>query len=153
MGYWTSSKLNVIILVVSFKLNLNFKIQMLTGNSLKMCIGVSFEISSTLVISFVLLKFLEKKYHVDELGHRMCLAPNVLSNPRCQSGISVCTICVCGVQCMYTKMTVRYGTIWESSLLLWGKMQQQWPPHCRMRDKSSMFLSAVFKNLIFLCSF
>ena len=25
--------------------------------------------------------------------------------------------------------------------------------HCRMRDKSSMFLSAVFKNLIFLCSF
>ena len=25
--------------------------------------------------------------------------------------------------------------------------------HCRMSDKSSMFLSAVFKNLIFLCSF
>ena len=25
--------------------------------------------------------------------------------------------------------------------------------HCGMRDKSSMFLSAVFKNLIFLCSF
>ena len=26
-------------------------------------------------------------------------------------------------------------------------------PHCRMRDKSSMFLSAIFKNVIFLCSF
>ena len=25
--------------------------------------------------------------------------------------------------------------------------------HCGMRDKSSMFLSAVFKNLIFLCCF
>ena len=25
--------------------------------------------------------------------------------------------------------------------------------HCRMRDKSSMFLSPVFKKLIFLCSF
>ena len=25
--------------------------------------------------------------------------------------------------------------------------------HCRMRDKSSMFISTVFKNLIFLCSF
>ena len=25
--------------------------------------------------------------------------------------------------------------------------------HCRMRDNSSMFLSPVYKNLIFLCSF
>ena len=25
--------------------------------------------------------------------------------------------------------------------------------HCGMRDKSSMFLSPLFKNLIFLCSF
>ena len=25
--------------------------------------------------------------------------------------------------------------------------------HCRMRNKSSMFLSAIYKNLIFLCSF
>ena len=25
--------------------------------------------------------------------------------------------------------------------------------HCGMRDKSSLFLSAVFKNMIFLCSF
>ena len=25
--------------------------------------------------------------------------------------------------------------------------------HCRMRDKRSMFLSTVFKNLIFLCCF
>ena len=29
----------------------------------------------------------------------------------------------------------------------------QMPVHCGMRDKGSMFLSAVFKNLIFLCSF
>ena len=27
------------------------------------------------------------------------------------------------------------------------------PAHCGMRDKCSMFLSALFKNLIFQCSF
>ena len=31
MGYWTSSNLNVIILVVSFKQNLNSNIRMLVG--------------------------------------------------------------------------------------------------------------------------
>ena len=31
MGYWISSNLNVIILVVSFKQNLNSNIQMLVG--------------------------------------------------------------------------------------------------------------------------
>ena len=42
MGYWTSLNLNVIILVVSFKQNLDFKIQMLAGNSL-----ISFHIAES----------------------------------------------------------------------------------------------------------
>ena len=48
MGYWTSLKLNVIILVVSFKQNLNFKIQMLAGNSLISFLNASSEENSTL---------------------------------------------------------------------------------------------------------
>ena len=42
MGYWTSLNLNVIILVVSFKQNLDFEIQMLVGNSL-----ISFHIAES----------------------------------------------------------------------------------------------------------
>ena len=37
-----------IILIASFWQIQNFKIQMLAGNSLKMCVGVGFEISLTL---------------------------------------------------------------------------------------------------------
>ena len=48
MGYGISFNLNGIILIASFYQNLNFKIQMLAGNSLKMCVGFGFEISLTL---------------------------------------------------------------------------------------------------------
>ena len=48
MGYWTSLNLNVIIFLVSFKQNLNFKIQMLAGNSLILFLNSSSEENSTL---------------------------------------------------------------------------------------------------------
>ena len=35
MGYWTSLNLNVIVLIVSFNQNMNFKIQMLAGKDTK----------------------------------------------------------------------------------------------------------------------
>ena len=49
MGYRISFNLNGIILMASFLQNLNFKIQTLAGNSLKICVSVGFEISLTLV--------------------------------------------------------------------------------------------------------
>ena len=49
MGYWTSLNLNVIILVVSCYQNLNFKIQLLAGNSLILFLNPSSEENSTLV--------------------------------------------------------------------------------------------------------
>ena len=49
MGYWISFNLSGIILIASFYQNLNLKIQMLAGNSLKKSVGVGFEISSTFV--------------------------------------------------------------------------------------------------------
>ena len=50
MGYSISSNFNVIILIASFQDNLNFKIQILAGNSLKICLGTCFEISTTLIV-------------------------------------------------------------------------------------------------------
>ena len=52
MGNWISLNLNVIILVVSFKQNLNFKIQMLVGNSLISFLNARSEENSTLAESF-----------------------------------------------------------------------------------------------------
>ena len=40
---------NVIILIASFWQNLTFKIQVLAGNKLKICVGTSSEVSVTLV--------------------------------------------------------------------------------------------------------
>ena len=37
---------------------------------------------------------MKKHMHADELGHCMCLAPNVLSNPRCVSLVYQCTMYV-----------------------------------------------------------
>ena len=48
MGYWTYLNLNVIILIVSFKMNLDFKIQMLVEKSLISFLNASSEESSTL---------------------------------------------------------------------------------------------------------
>ena len=50
MGYWTSLNFNVIILVVSFKQNLNFKIQMLPWNSLYSFLNSISEENPTLAV-------------------------------------------------------------------------------------------------------
>ena len=47
-----SLNFNLIILIASFSQNLNFKIQILAGNKLKICFSASFEISTTLVTIF-----------------------------------------------------------------------------------------------------
>ena len=49
MGYWTSLNLNMIILGVSLKQNLNFKIQMLAGNSLNLFLDLRYKVTMTLV--------------------------------------------------------------------------------------------------------
>ena len=41
----------------------------------------------------------------------------------------------------------------KKSRLSFASGFQESPPHCGMRDKGSMFLSAIIKNLIFLCTF
>ena len=46
--------------MITLKLK-NLKIQMLAGNSLKMCVGVGFEISSTLVSNKALMESLDIK--------------------------------------------------------------------------------------------
>ena len=48
MGYSISLNFNLIILIASWSQNLDFKIQILAGNSLKICVGTCFEISTTL---------------------------------------------------------------------------------------------------------
>ena len=50
MCYWISLNKNVIILIASLQPNLKFKIQMVAGNQLKICVRASFEISSTLIM-------------------------------------------------------------------------------------------------------
>ena len=62
--------------MASFLQNLNFKIQMLAGNSLKMCIGVGFEISSTLVV--FLLSTLVVHTHVSILHTHTQLLHDIL---------------------------------------------------------------------------
>ena len=50
-GYLISLNFNVVILIASFlqNFNLNFNIQMLAGNKLKICVGAGIDISSTIV--------------------------------------------------------------------------------------------------------
>ena len=50
MGYRTSLNLKVIISIVSFKQNLNLKIQILAGNTLKLCLHSCSQISTTLIL-------------------------------------------------------------------------------------------------------
>ena len=52
MGYSTSLNFNLIISIASWFQNLDFKIQILAGNSLKICLGTCFEISMTLIKLF-----------------------------------------------------------------------------------------------------
>ena len=50
-GYQTSLNLKVIISIVSFKQNMNLKIQILAGNPVNSWFSASSQISSTLVMS------------------------------------------------------------------------------------------------------
>ena len=51
MGYSISLNFNKIIFIASWSQNLDFKIQILAGNSLKICLGMCFEISTTLTLN------------------------------------------------------------------------------------------------------
>ena len=53
MGYRTSLNLKIIISIVSFKLNINLKIQILAGNTLMSRFHVGFEIELPLVNLFL----------------------------------------------------------------------------------------------------
>ena len=61
MGYHTSLNLKVIIAIVSFKQNINLKIQILAGNTLMSRFHVSFEIALPLVVSTSFMPILPLK--------------------------------------------------------------------------------------------
>ena len=64
MGYRTSLNLKVIISIVSFKYNINLKIQILAGNTLMSKFHVGFEIKLPLVLILIgELKYIHIQQH------------------------------------------------------------------------------------------
>ena len=69
--------------------------------------------------------------------------------------IQICTSLMPSVKKVFFVPSVKWDVklYTKARLELFLKCNKKCSRHCGMRDKSSMFLSAVFKNLIFLCSF